>query len=529
MERVDAATRLRTLLASAPMVHFAFDRAGVVQLFEGSGAPLQGRRPEELLGASVFDLFAAVPRLIGQVRRALAGEAFADEVELRGVWLSVHYVPMRDPAGQVEGVVGFSIDVSQQRRREAALAESEERYRQLAEAAFEAIAITEQGRIVDANASMAEMFGYAPSELIGASALDLCAPESRALVVQRLQEGYEGAYEAIGLRKDGSTFVGELRGKPVRYQGRPMRITAIRDLTDRAGLLAKEQAARTTAEEALRIRDEFISIASHELNAPLTSLRVRLQQLQRMARGNEPSDEPASATPGLATPGPPTPGPATPSSSAITPPFGIPWVDSPALPSPVDRQRLRELSDICLRQAGRLTYLVRQLLDVTRIRAGLFIVDHRPVDLCELVRDVVARMAADLERAECPFELRAPPTLVGAWDRDRLEQVVVNLLGNAAKYGQGQPITVTLDGDEAVAHLIVSDGGIGIPVDQQARVFDRFERGGADRQKFGGLGLGLYIVRRIVDAHGGTIAVHSEPGQGACFTVTLPRASPPPP
>src|SRR5205807_6084690 len=181
-----------------------------------------------------------------------------------GSWFALQWEPVRDVGGALLGAVVFANDITERRRREAELVEAEERYRRLAEASFEGIAIHEQGRIINANVCMATMFGYELGELLGKSALDLTAVASRATVRQRIEEGYEDTYEAIGLRKDGSTFIGELRSRTTHHHGRQVRITAIRDVTERkraeeqrAELLAREQQARASAEEALRIRDEF--------------------------------------------------------------------------------------------------------------------------------------------------------------------------------------------------------------------------------------------------------------------------------
>jgi signal transduction histidine kinase len=111
---------------------------------------------------------------------------------------------------------------------------------------------------------------------------------------------------------------------------------------------------------------------------------------------------------------------------------------------------------------------------------------------------------------------------VGGWDRLRLEQITTNLLSNAIKYGPGKPIEITLAGDEQRATLRVRDQGIGIAAEDHGRIFERFERAVSPR-RYGGFGLGLWIVRRVADALGGTIDVESRPGAGATFTVTLPR------
>ena len=149
------------------------------------------------------------------------------------------------------------------------------------------------------------------------------------------------------------------------------------------------------------------------------------------------------------------------------------------------------------------------------------------MDLAALVCDVAARHREELTHAECRLELSAIGPSMGQWDRLRVEQIVVNLLSNAIKYGAGHPIEMDVGGDVATARLLVRDHGIGIPAEDQSRIFKRFERAVSDRH-YGGLGLGLWIVRQVVDALGGRIAVESLPGAGSTFIVDLPRASPPP-
>ncbi|HYI02665.1 PAS domain-containing sensor histidine kinase [Hyalangium sp.] len=226
--------------------------------------------------------------------------------------------------------------------------------------------------------------------------------------------------------------------------------------------------------EAVRVRDEFLQIASHELNTPLTPLSLKLSNLQR-----------------LATAGPPRP------------------------------EILTQHLEVAQRQVRRLSALIKDLLDVTRLSRGQLQLSPSEVALSELVRAVVEQLAVEAQRVGCEIELVLTPDVIGHWDRGRIEQVVENLLGNALKYGGGKPvrIEVTAHGDRA--RLTVRDEGVGIDAEALPRIFDKFERAASARH-FGGLGLGLFIARQIVDIHGGTLRVSSEPGRGATFLVELP-------
>ncbi len=231
------------------------------------------------------------------------------------------------------------------------------------------------------------------------------------------------------------------------------------------------------AHEAVRLRDDFLSVASHELKTPLTSLLLQVEGL-RMARerGN--------------------------------------------VPEPIARK-----AEVIRRNVERLARLVDSLLDLSRIGSGRLDLDLEPVDLAELAREVAARFEPELVRAGCTLSTVLEPGLVGRWDRLRVDQIVTNLLSNAVKYGAGHPIALELAVGGESAILTVRDGGIGIAADAHGRIFERFERAVSERH-YGGFGLGLWIVRRLVESLGGTIRVESAPGQGATFFVELPLAGP---
>jgi signal transduction histidine kinase len=253
--------------------------------------------------------------------------------------------------------------------------------------------------------------------------------------------------------------------------------------------LAKEVARRAAiafdnarlyhaSQEAVRARSEFLTVASHELNTPLTSLSLTVQSLRRAA----------------------------PSGRVLDP------------------QALERRLELVSRQAARLTRLVGDLLDVSRLEAGRPL-DLREVDLGALVRGVAARLEAELTQSRCSLSIHDAVPVVGKWDRSAIDQVVTILLSNAIKFGAGQPIEISLGVADGTARLAVRDHGIGLAPEECDRIFERFERAVSERH-YGGLGLGLYIGRRIVEDHGGSIRCESRPGAGATFTVDLPCAAP---
>lgn len=252
------------------------------------------------------------------------------------------------------------------------------------------------------------------------------------------------------------------------------------DLAQRAAVAVDNSQLYRESQEGILARDEFLSIASHELKTPITSLQLQAQGLMRSARKS-----------GL---------------------------------NSISQERLLHKLDLITQQTERLTKLTNDLLDVARIRAGRIEMRLETIDLAQAVRDVVLRFEDQIEAAGCSLALDAAPGAMINADRTRLEQVVTNLLSNAIKYGAGKPIEIAVETTATSARLTVRDHGIGIAPDQLERIFVRFERAVSSRN-YGGLGLGLYIARQIVESLGGSIQVTSELGVSSTFVVILPRAS----
>lgn len=230
--------RLRLVLTNAPVFMFALDKKGKFTFAAGRGLRSLGLNQHEVVGKSIEDIFGRDPGISDFVKRALGGEEFNSIIKVksgrgRGVVFDVRYVPFRDAAGSMSGVVGVAVDVTTMKRTEEALRESEERFRQLAEASFEAIAIHDGGRIVEVNESFAKMFSIEKAEATGSSIYEFASPQSIALLRKNIQTDYERPFEAIAMRKDGSTFFVEILSKSIPYRGKTMRVLAMRDISER--------------------------------------------------------------------------------------------------------------------------------------------------------------------------------------------------------------------------------------------------------------------------------------------------------
>jgi signal transduction histidine kinase len=253
-------------------------------------------------------------------------------------------------------------------------------------------------------------------------------------------------------------------------------LETVEELGRRAGQALDNATLFEEGQDAIRARDEFLSVASHELKTPVTAL-LSLLELARLNSESHGSTE----------------------------------------------SQMKMLNG-ALHQTHRLAKLISNLLDVSRITVRRLTLSKSTCDLAELARGVCERLEPEALRAHSTLRCYASSAVLGRWDSLRLEQVLVNLITNAIRYGQQKPIEIRVSVSDDKAVLEVEDWGIGIAPENQSRIFERFERGTPAHSR-AGLGLGLYIVKQIVDAHRGKVSLRSEPGRGSLFRVEIPSSA----
>jgi PAS domain S-box-containing protein len=498
------------------------------------------RQEARAIGAELADLHYLHPDALSGTQEVLGQALLADLPAERSVALQPRLAVLLGAlaGGYFERARGIILSeqetirsalLAAHQRAEDALRVSEARFRAIFEAAAIGIGVADlDGGIQTANPALQRMLGYNEEELRALDVPQFTHPDDAASdweFYRQLMEGERNHFqiEKRFFRKDGSTvwtrltssLVRDAAGLPQltigmfediteqkaaaetirqlnadlerRVADRTAELTAVnRELADEIArrtqleadqlrLLAEEQAARAEAQAALAAREEFLSVAAHELKTPITSVRGFTElALKQFARADGP-----------------------------------------------DPQRVERALLTLDRESQKLSHLISQLLDVSRVDAGQLALQREPTDLARLVREAAA--SAQLTTDRHTLDVRAPEELVARVDPLRLEQVIGNLLSNAIKYSpRGGPIDIELlmpRPDSVV--IAVRDRGIGIPIDQQARLFERFYQARSG-DRVAGMGLGLYISRQIVTLHGGHIDIESPPEGGTRFIVTLP-------
>jgi protein-histidine pros-kinase len=334
------------------------------------------------------------------------------------------------------------------------------------------IVVASDGTIRFINRVGEVLFGYERAEVAGQQ-IELLIPARfrGSHILQRLEYTSAPRRRPMGLRMDLSALTKEGREVPVEISLAPIQvnqetltIAAVRDVTERK-LLEERARQAEKAREEVRQRDEVLAVASHELRGPVSTVQLQVTALQRAA------------------------------VEAIQ--------DLTAM-----AERLAKIE----RNARHLARLVEELLDV-RSRGSIQLKVEQ-LDLAELARENAERLREEVERSGSHLTLNVSGPVLGVWDAVRLEQVLTNLVVNATKCGQGKPIAVSIDANDDWARVTVADQGVGIAAEDQERIFGEFQRVESIAESVPGLGLGLFIVSRLVRAHGGRVLVRSSLGEG---------------
>lgn len=322
------------------------------------------------------------------------------------------------------------------------------------------VTVNADGKILALNRASSEMFGMSEHQTLGINIRNIL-PD---LVLK--SERVEEISKNIGDRKRYFDLtVTEIMGNDSSLGYLLLLVDTTQRINDEISL-----------KKAIQSRDEFLSIASHELKTPLTSLKLQLQLSQR----------------------------------------NLEREDAQTLISKVSKSTEASLS-----QVDKLTALVEDLLDVSRIEAGRISFSFDSINLKKLAEQVMDRLEEQAKSAQCQIQLESPLNIVISADQFRLDQVLTNLLINAFKYASGKPIHIKIIKCENSVKILVIDQGMGIDPSKLQIIFNRFERA-ISHNNISGLGLGLYISKRIVEGHGGTLSVESDLGKGSTFMVELP-------
>jgi PAS domain S-box-containing protein len=406
-----------------------------------------------------------------------------------------------------------SQELAERKRAERMLSESEARIRIFADATFEGIVISIDTKIVEANEQFARLLGYSVSALPGMGVDELIAPESRDVIQRHIQENYTEPYEAFLLRRDGTTFPGEIRGRSITHLGQSARLSVVRDLT---------------AQKQAELEKERMNAQLNERIAELTTLKLGLEQrvAERTAslhqvnddlnRANRAKDEfLANMSHELRSP--------------LNSILGMSEILTDQLFGPLNAKQEQYIRTIAASGAHLLS-LINDILDISKIEAGKFEIYPEPVSVSEIceasiafIKEMAAKKAISLVSS---FDTQATRLMA---DPKRLKQILVNLLTNAVKFtptaGKIQ-FEVRSEPEQERLHFSVADTGIGIAPQDLPRLFQTFMQVDSSLARAQeGTGLGLVLVQRLTEMHGGSVSVESELGAGSRFTVTLPWAA----
>lgn len=487
--------RFRSLTEVMPQLVWVADSEGKIIWFNENWPRVTGTTLKENLGDGWLNTLHSEDRIstvLSWKETLEHGSDYASEYRLRMQdgsyrWHVSRAIPIRDDLGKIVRWVGTTTDIEEQKNaQDRAVRERQRVYSLFNQAPVVIGVFTGPEHIIEMiNPAGNKLF---PHRDVKGLPIRKAIPELEAqgfiaIFDEIYHTGKGRSYNAslVRIQQEDGSFLDryfDIFYEPVKDEHNLTTgiLNMAVDVTEQVEALQKAEEKEKKLEEALIARDQFLSVASHELKTPLTSLKLQAQlTLRNLAQGKILTED-----------------------------------------------RIMKDSHQVSNLVGRLTRLIDDMLDVSRIRTGKLQLDRSQHDFGDIIREVVFRMSVLFEAAGLSLpSLKIEKDLIGEWDRFRLEQVAGNLLTNAIRYGRGNPIEVSLKKKENYAILSVTDHGYGIAKEDLQRIFGRFERA-INSSEVSGLGLGLFISKEIVESHGGTIWVQSEIGSGSTFYVALP-------
>lgn len=466
--------KFKAVMSTAPLIVWAIDLEGKFTLCEGGGLTDINLSAKEIVGSDFYSFNKDNPQVISYIRRALSGEQFFAESTFKNHFHNSNYSPLRDSSGKIIGVSVITFDVTDLKLAQSGYQMERVNLRHLFKETPEIFGILHGKDFVYeyANEALKKFYGFDPTGKTVAEA----RPEAKE-TLKLVQTVYETG-NTIHLSEMEAPFGDRIGYFNMTYAARKDEEGKIDGVMFLGMDVTEQVVTRMDLQKAVAARDEFLSIASHELKTPITSFLLQLQLIERLK-----SREDKRA---------------------------------------YEETRINSLIDLGIKQLARINRLVDDMLDIARINTGKLSFRKEPVALNELLSDVITRMNFLFEKENVPLVTSEFPPVSAVIDRIRIEQVITNVLTNALRYGNKKPVTVTLRKIEDSAVLTITDMGIGMSPGLLEKIFNRFERG-VDLNEVSGLGLGLYISRQIVEGHGGKIEALSEGvGLGTTIRITLP-------
>jgi|GEM_PF-1192535 len=478
--------RLGTVMTEAPVVLFTFDAQGVITLAEGKALHGLGLTAADLVGKSIFDLYAKDTKVLSDIRRSLTGEAFVACAEVRGITLEVHYSPLRGPSGEDRGVIGVALDITERRRTEerlrmfAALVENSGDFIAMADANGTVTYINAAGRALVGLEARDDLPARTISQFLDDKTRSLIETEALPAVVA--QGHWVGAGKVVHSKTRALIDV-QISLFLVREAETDQALclaTILRDVTERTRVEEELTRAKDAAEAGSRAKSEFLANMSHEIRTPLTAILGSSDMLQDRS-----------------------------------------------LPDELHNLALETIS----RNGEHLLQIINNLLDLSKLEAERSEPEFAMTSPAAILAEVLSALNVQAKGKSIELVAAAEGPIPRQFRTDpiRLRQILFNLIGNAIKFTNKGTIGVKLglesSGGSAQGHLVfeVRDQGIGMTAEQLAHLFTPFYQADSSHTRvFGGTGLGLYISQRLAESLGGEILVESRVRVGSCFRLRLP-------